>query len=429
MRIRLIALLLALFSVSIVRADDWPQWRGPTRDGVWREMGVVEKFAGPQVPIRWRVPVGAGYSGPSVYQGRVYLTDRVVEPKQQERVLCFDEATGKSLWQYEYDCEYAVGYPAGPRASVECRDGRAFALGTMGHLHAFDTTDGKLLWKHDLNTEYQIEMPIWGIAASPLLVGDLVIVQIGGRGACLVAFDQATGTERWRALDDQASYSAPVLTEQGGKAVVVCMTGDNVVGLEPTTGRVYWAVPFPPSKMPIGIATPIISAGRVFLTSFYDGALMIKLHETDPPTAEKLWQRKGFDEKRTDALHSIISTPLFTGDHIYGVDSYGELRCLDAKTGDRLWEDLTATPPARWSTIHFVVNGDRVWMFNERGELIISRLSPSGFEEISRAKLIEPTTEQLRQRGGVCWSHPAFANRAVFARNDAELVCGELAER
>jgi hypothetical protein len=180
--------------------------------------------------------------------------------------------------------------------------------------------------------------------------------------------------------------------------------------------------------MPIGISTPIVDdQGRLFVTSFYDGSLMLRLNDSGAPAAEKLWRRKGFDEKRTDALHSIISTPLFLGDHVYGVDSYGELRCLDAATGDRIWENLTAVPTARWSTIHFVVNGDKVWMFNERGELIIAQLSPSGYREISRAKLIEPTTEQLRQRGGVCWSHPAYAGRCVFARSDVELVCGNLA--
>ena len=113
-------------------------------------------------------------------------------------------------------------------------------------------------------------------------------------------------------------------------------------------------------------------------------------------------------------------------DYIYGVDSYGELRCLKASNGDRVWEDQTATPRARWSTIHFVKNGDDIWMLNERGELIIGRLSPEGFKEIDRAKLIEPTTAQLRQRQGVCWSHPAFANRHVFARNDREMVCASL---
>jgi len=148
---------------------------------------------------------------------------------------------------------------------------------------------------------------------------------------------------------------------------------------------------------------------------------------TDKPAAEKIWQIAGRDERNTLALHSIIATPVFENGFIYGVDSYGELRCLDANTGDRLWEDRTAVPIDRWSTIHFVKNGDRHFLFNERGELIIAKLSPQGFHEISRAKMLAPTEEQLRKRGGVCWSHPAFANKHVFARNDKELICVSLA--
>ena len=125
----------------------------------------------------------------------------------------------------------------------------------------------------------------------------------------------------------------------------------------------------------------------------------------------------------------MISTPVLAGDSIYGVDSYGQLRCLDAATGDRVWEDQTATRPDRWSNIHIVRNGDHYWMFNELGQLIISKLSRAGFQEISRAQLIDPTPEQLRRRGGVCWSHPAFAARHVFARNDKELVCASLEKR
>jgi len=418
----------AAFASALAYGDDWPQWRGPTRDDVWRETGLIEKFAGDHVPIRWRVPVGAGYSGPTIYQGRVYVTDRVDEPKQIERVHCFAEDDGKKLWSHSYDCEYSkVGYVAGPRASVGCDDGRAYSLGTMGHLFCFDAADGKILWAHDLNLEYQIQMPIWGITASPLIFEDLLIVQVGGKNACIVAFDKKTGVERWRALDDRASYAAPILVEQGEKKVVVCMTGDNVVGIDPKSGEVYWTVPFPPKNMPIGVATPVASGNRVFCTSFYDGSLMIKLDDK-APAAEKQWLRVGRDEKQTDALQSIIATPLFLGDYVYGVDSYGQLRCLDAKNGDRLWENLTAVPAGRWSTIHFTQNVDgRTWMFNERGELIIAKLSPQGYDEISRAKLIDPTTEQLRQRGGVCWSHPGYANKRVFIRNDAELVCGELA--
>ncbi len=416
-----------LFIASTATADDWPQWRGPSRDGTWRETGLVEKFASPELKITWRKPIGSGYSGPTVADGRVFVTDRLVEPSQVERVHAFDEKTGETLWTYSYPCEYVnVGYTAGPRASVSIDEGRAYALGTMGNMHAFDAASGKLLWAKDLNTEYKIRMPIWGISASPLIDGKLVIVQIGGENACLVAFDKVTGEQRWRALDDNASYSAPVIIQQAGKPVMVCWTGDSIVGMNAQTGEVYWRHPFKPAKMVINIATPVLENGRLFFTSFYDGSVMLEVNDKELAVRE-LWSRQGRDEQHTDSLHSIISTPYLQGDHIYGVDSYGEFRCLDAKTGERIWESLKPTPKSRWSTIHMVENDGRMWMFNERGELIIAKLSPTGYEEISRAKLINPTEVQLGQRGGVCWSHPAYANQHVFARNDEEIVCASLA--
>lgn len=420
--------VLALASVSAASADDWPQWRGPNRDGVWRETGIVDKFAGDKLEAKWRVPIGPGYSGPTVANGRVFVTDRQTRPVQAERVLAFDEATGKPLWTHTYDCPYVkIGYQAGPRANVSVDGDRAYSLGAMGHAFCLNAADGQIIWQRDLNADYQIDMPIWGISAAPLIDGPRLILQIGGaNGACIVALDKMTGKEIWKALNERGQYVAPILVKQGDQAVVVVWTGDSVAGLDPESGKTFWHVPFKPKNMPIGVATPILDRDRLFLTSFYDGSLMLRL-AADKPAVEKLWQRVGASERQTDALHSIISTPIFLDDHVYGVDSYGELRCLDAKSGERVWEDLTATPKARWSTIHFVRNGDKVWMFNERGELIIARLSPKGFEPISRAAILDPTTDQLPQRNGVCWSHPAFANRHVFARNDKELVCVSLA--
>lgn len=426
-----------------VHAEDWPEWRGANRDGDWNESGLITKFESDRLERAWSAPIGAGYSGPTVSDGRVYVTDRVTEPKQIERVHCFDANSGQSLWSHTYDCEYEnVGYKAGPRASVTISDGRAFALGAMGNLHCLDAATGKVHWHNDLNEQYQLQpqgaddqprMPIWGIAGSPLIYKDLVIIHLGGRdNACIVAFDIQSGEERWRSLDDRGQYTSPVIVQQAGQDVCVVWTGDNVVGLDPSSGKVHWRINMTPKNMPIGIATPLIhkdpaKGDRLFVTSFYDGSLMLRL-SPDELKATELWRSSGPTERETEALHSIISTPVWIGDHIYGVDSYGELRCLDPETGERVWEDLTATPKSRWSTIHFVQNKETTWMFNERGQLIISRLSPSGFEEISRADLLEPTKEQLGRRGGVCWSHPAFADRKIFARNDKELVCASLAE-
>ncbi|HEX5104844.1 MAG TPA: PQQ-binding-like beta-propeller repeat protein [Pirellulaceae bacterium] len=410
-------------------AEDWPRWRGPRGDGTWNEPGIVEKFPSATIARKWTAEIGAGYTSPTVAEGRVYLMDRLTKPTSTERILCFDEETGRELWKVAYECEYGkIGYQAGPRAAVTIDGGKAYALGATGRMHCLNAATGEIVWQRDLERDYDIQMPIWGLAGSPLIVQDLVVLHIGGRGgACIVALDKNSGKEAWKALDDRGQYTTPVLVEQAKTPVLICWTGDSVAGLEASTGRVLWRHPWKPRNMPIGIATPVVEKDRVFFTSFYDGSLMLRL-AADKPEAEVLWKLVGTSERITDALHSIISTPVFDGGHIYGVDSYGELRCLDADNGERLWEDLTATPQSRWSTIHFVKNGERYWLFNERGELIIGKLSPRGFEEISRSKLLDPTTEQLRQRGGVCWSHPAFANQCVFARNDKELVCASLAE-
>ena len=424
--VSVVALLVASAGVS---ADDWPQWRGPRRDGVWRETGLVGSFPPGQLKLRWSSPIGPGYSGPTVAGERVYVTDRQKTPKQIERVLCFDWKTGKRLWAHSYDCRYRVGYPLGPRASVTVDDGRAYALGTMGHFHCLDAATGAVIWKRDLNTEYRIRMPMWGIAASPLVDGDRVVLQIGGAdGACVVALDKTTGEEKWRALKDRASYSSPILIEQAGRRVLVCWTADSVAGLDPATGKVYWQHPFKPAGWRMNVHTPIVDGGRLFVTSFFDGSLLLRLAK-DEVKVEQIWRRRGESERNTDSLHSTIGTAHMSGEYIYGIGSYGQLRCLKAANGDRVWEDKTITRQARWSTIHMVRNGERMWIFNELGELILAELSPTGCKQISRAKLIEPTSPPGRRKDKVCWMHPAFAYRHVFARNDRELVCASLAPK
>jgi hypothetical protein len=176
----------------------------------------------------------------------------------------------------------------------------------------------------------------------------------------------------------------------------------------------------------MSIATPVFYEDHIFVSSFYSGSMLVRLGE-DYTSAEMVWQRCGESERKTDALHCVMNTPVILDDYIYGVDSYGELRCLELGTGDRVWEDLTAVEKDRWANIHFVRQGERIWMFNEHGELLITRLTPEGFHEISRGRLIEPTRKQLAR--GVTWSHPAFANNHVFVRNDERLVCADLTER
>jgi outer membrane protein assembly factor BamB len=409
-------------------ADDWPQWRGPRRDGVWRETGVVDRFDGPEIEIRWRAEISAGYSGPTVADGRVFVTDRVAEPDEIERVHCFDAATGRTLWSHQYPCPYgAINYRAGPRASVTVDQGRAYSLGATGHLVCFEASSGEIVWQKDCARAYDVRMPTWGIAAAPLVEGDEVILQIGGsEGRCVVALDKATGRDRWAALDDEASYSAPIVAEQAGRRVLVCWTATRVVGLDPASGEVHWAFEYGYDRWPIAIASPVVDGDRLLVSAPDHGALLLRLLAGEP-RVETIWWRGGPDGSPAEGLQALMCTPYIDGDHLYGCDGQGVLRCLDARSGDRVWENTTATTQVRFGQLHMVRNGDRTWIFNDRGELIIARLSPEGYEEISRARLIKPTLEQLRRRDGVCWSHPAFAGRHVFIRNDEELVCASLA--
>lgn len=422
-----LAFLALLLIYSTATSQEWPDWRGPHRDGTWNETGIVEKFHAETIPQKWSVPVGSGYTGPTVANGKVYITDLKEKPNQTEGILCFDAETGEKVWEYRYDCVYqGVGYTAGPRASVILNEGHAYSLGTMGDLFCLNAENGEIIWQKNLNEDYQIRMPIWGIAAAPLIDGQKIILQIAGsNNACVVALNKNTGKEIWRSLDDGATYSAPVLIEKNGTEVLVVWTEQHLNGLNPKTGQVYWQIPWK-IRMAMAISTPVHYKDYLFVSAFFDGALLVDLGN-DYTTAETVWQRSGESERKTDALHCVINTPVIIDDYIYGVDSYGELRCLELKTGDRVWENLSAVDKDRWANIHFIQNGEKTWMFNEHGELLITELSPAGFNEISRAKLIEPTKEQLPR--GVTWTHPAFAGKHVFIRNDNKLVCADLSEK
>lgn len=442
-------LALTLFTVfsalASARADDWPQWLGPRRDGVWRESGILEKFPEGGPKLRWRVPIGAGYSGPAVADGRVYVMDRVLPdgvapPKNafaratvqgKERVLCLDEKTGNVLWKKEYDCPYQISYPLGPRVTPTVGGGKVYALGAMGHLFCLDAKTGRVHWTKHFPEDYQARIPQWGFAAHPLLDGDKLICLVGGEGTVAVAFHKDTGKELWRALSAQEpGYCPPVIVEAGGKRQLIIWHPESVNALDPETGQRYWSQRFP-VKAGLTVPTPRQAGDRLFVTSFYNGSMMLKL-DADKPAAALMWKGKGRGEmpNKTDGLHSIMPTPFLRAGFIYGVCSFGELRCLKADTGERVWMTLKATgdrtePDERWANAFLVAQGDRFFLFNEKGDLIIARLTPKGYDEISRAHVIDPSNRMPGRP--VVWSHPAFANRSAYVRNDKEIVCVSLA--
>jgi outer membrane protein assembly factor BamB len=422
-------------------ADDWPQWLGPQRDAVWRESGIIEKFPTNGPPVRWRASIAGGYAGPVVANGRVYVADRRLaqgtsnpaDPFDRgvirggERVLCLSEADGQVLWKYEYECPYTISYPAGPRVAPLVSQGKVYTLGAEGNLFCLDATDGKVLWSHEFKKDFGIKAPMWGFAGHPLLDGNRLICLVGGAGSTAVAFDKDTGKELWRALSaEEPGYSSPVIYEAGGTRQLILWHPEAANALDPETGAVYWSVPFK-SRAGMTLATPRKLGDQLFFTAFYSGSLMLRL-DSAKPAAAVAWRTLKVNEKDTTHLNAVMCTPFLEDGYIYGVCSYGQLRCLKMETGERVWETFQATTSGeavRWANAFIVKNGDRFFLFNEKGDLIIAKLSPRGYEEISRAHLLEPTNKDCGRF--VVWSHPAFANRHVYARNDREIICADLA--
>jgi outer membrane protein assembly factor BamB len=447
------SIVLVLMVAAPAFADDWPQWLGPKRDGVWRETGIVEKFPQGGPKIVWRKPIGEGYSGPAVSGGKVYVTDRVLAKgaanpdnafgksrvEGTERVLCLDEASGNVIWTHEYPATYQISYASGPRATPVVSGGKVYTVGAMGDLLCLDADKGAVIWSKNFTKDYNASVPMWGFAGSPVIDENRLICLAGGKGSIVITFDKDTGKEIWKKLTaNEPGYCPPMLYEIGGKKTLILWHPQSVNALDPVTGEVYWSHPFGKGKgkfaglqAGLSIPTPRLSGDHLFLTAFYDGSLMLQLNGLKEPT--EAWRISGRSEKAEDtkALHSIMVTPIFKDGYIYGVDSYGELRCLDAKTGERLWSTLAATggKSLRWANAFIIEQDSRYFLFNEQGDLILARMTPKGYDEISRANILRPTNRMAPPAGRrVIWSHPAFADRSVFARSDEEIVRVSLAK-
>jgi outer membrane protein assembly factor BamB len=431
-------------------ASDWPQWLGPDRDGVWRETGLVAKFPPGGPKVLWRTPLGTGYSGPAVADGRVYVMDRErakdasgkpARPTRagipgKERILCVGAADGKVLWKNEHDCPYTVSYPSGPRTTPLVRAGRVYTLGAMGDLRCLDAATGKVHWAQRLVAEYRLDgPPVWGYAGHPLLDGDLLYCLVGGDGSAVVAFHKDTGKEVWKALKtEEVGYSPPMIYEAGGKRQLIIWLSESVNSLDPVTGQLYWTQKYPPTGQPkrpaVNIATVRRLGDLLFVSTYYHGSIMLKL-AADKPAATVLWKdktrRDSDSEEPGPGLSILMAAPVLKGGHVYGVGGNGELRCLQADSGRQVWETYAATCGQKTdcASAFLVPQADRFVIFNDQGDLILADLSPKGYREIDKAHVLEP--DHLARGRKVVWSHPAFARRCVFVRNDHEMICLSLA--
>jgi outer membrane protein assembly factor BamB len=428
-RFSLCAALLIATTLG-VRADDWPEWRGKGRLGLWNETGLLDKFPDGGLAATWRTPVHGGYAGPAVAGGRVFVTDarRVSGSRMIERAVALDERTGRILWTREWDTNYSgleTTFALGPRATPTVDGNRVYVLGTMGNLLALDVSDGRVLWQKDFVKDFNASVPSWGMAAAPLVDGERLICLVGGEpNAKVMALNKLTGVEIWRALssDWEPGYNQPIIIEAARTRQLIIWHPRAISSLDPATGKAFWEIPY---EVDLGmtVATPVQSGPYLLVSSFYNSARMLKLDEA-APAATLLW--RGDNE----SIAALITTPVIDGKYIYGM-SQGELDGWELETGRRIWRSRALiTQRTAFSTAFIVRNGDRYFINTELGDLVIARLSPAGYEEISRTHLIEPTHPNARRQdlGPVHWSHPAYANRHIFVRNDKEILSASLAK-
>lgn len=436
-----VALLVGVLVSVPSFADDWPGWMGADRDGVYRETGIVESISEDGLKVKWRTPIAGGYAGPAVADGKVFVFDYVKEAGESindpgirpeltgiERLSAFDESTGERIWTHQYDCPYNISYPAGPRCTPTIHGDHVYILGAEGDLRCLKADDGELVWQKNFKQDFGAEVPLWGFAAHPLVDGDLLYTMVGGFQQCVVAFDRLTGDVAWQALSDEAGYCPLSIIKAGGQRQLIAYHPTGVTSLNPEDGSEYWAVPIQPDYQ-MSIARPMVDGELMYASGIKSAAVMIKL-DSEKPFAEELWRGKP-----KTALFSGNATPLFVDGVLYGSDGMvGSLIAVDSTDGERIWSTFEPIRPDEKRMLKhgtaFVTRigeTDRYFLFGETGDLMMARMTREKFESLGRFHVLEPTESAFGR--SVVWSHPAYANRTAYFRNDQELVAVDLSVR
>ena len=444
---RIVTSVVLLLGVSVATADDWPRWMGPNYDGVWRDKNIVQKFPAEGPEVVWRQKLGAGYAGPSVSNGRVFAMDRIDDKgagitsengnrdgiNGGERIVCLDVRTGQEIWSHSYASDYKILYPTGPRCTPTVDEEFVYSLGAMGDLICLKAADGEVVWSRKLTDDYNTKPPVWGYSAHPYIDGENLLVPVGGEGSGLVAFDKATGKEVWKGVTTADVAYAPVVVYEGpaNERQLLFWHGEGVTSLNPTDGSEFWFCKFPEAKNPsiVTIATPVLVDSKLLIAEFYKGAMLLEL-TSDPPGFKEIWRDANKKPKQRETMNAMITTPVVKDGFAYGVGYTGRgegvLRCVEVATGEAKWTELKwiGGKPLMFASGFITPHEDRFFIFDDIGELIICNLTPEGFTEIDRAKLLDPTS--VARGRDVLWSHPAYANGQMIARNDKEIICVDL---
>lgn len=390
-----------LFMVSIpaesVRADDWPQWRGPEHDGISRETGLIDSWPEGGPKELWRIPLGEGFSAASVVGSSAYT---MYSEGDDEYVICLDTANGNMRWRVRSGDTFKDSLGDGPRATPTVHEGRVYSHGATGSVLCLDAETGDKLWGFNSLEKFDADNVGWGLSASPFIVGDKVILVVGGRaGNSLVALNKDSGQTIWTSLSDKAGYATPILIEVDGMKQLVVFTGAAVVGVSPTDGAELWRYPWKTTE-DANVAQPISHGNRLFISSGFDsGAAMLELTVRDGKTnVSELWL--------SNRMKNFMSSSILIDGYLYGFSST-ILTCMDFQTGEVKWIQRG------FGRGSLLAADGKLIIYSERAKLVLAEISPESFRQLAAANVLS----------GKTWTVPTLANGRLYVRNDKELVC------
>lgn len=381
------SLLIAL--ATAVPAADWPLWRGPNHDGL-----STEKLNGTKVKKLWETKIGIGFASFTIADGRVFTTGHA---NDKDTVFCFDAATGKEIWQHEFAAELGNKYyEGGTSATPTIENGKVYHLSRWGDLFCFDAATGKVVWQKNIQKETEANIPDWGYAGSPLVQGDLLILNVGKSGT---AVEKATGKLVWKSDKANAGYSTPLPITVNGKTQVVIGSGRAYKGVDPTNGTVLWEHTWSTSYG-VNAADPILCGTKLFISSGYNkGCAVLDLASAEPA---EVW--------RSRVMKNQLNSSVLIAGHLYGSDGdeskTSSLKCIDFATGSEKWSE----PGIGFSSL--TAADGKLIIMTAKGDLIIAKANSSKFEPISRTTLLS----------GRCWTAPVLANGRIYVRNAAGLM-------
>ncbi|MFQ5602214.1 MAG: PQQ-binding-like beta-propeller repeat protein [bacterium] len=380
---------------------DWPQWRGRQRDGVSRETGILKNWPESGPKVVWQAPSGDGYSGISVSDGRLFT---MYGDAGAEVVVCLDAGSGRELWRFQSEARvYRNSFGNGPRSTPTVDGEAVYTLGATARLYALNVKNGDKIWSHDLKAEYGAQIPTWGVACSPLVDGNLLLVDVGGRGDYgVIAFNKFNGKVVWKSKTSLPGYSSPVAVSVGGVKQILFFTGAALISVAPENGKKYWSVPWRTSYN-VNAATPIfIAPDRVFISSGYNvgGAVQQMEVVNGRVTVREIWKNR--------VMRNHFSSSILVGSHLYGFDE-GTLRCVDVNDHRSQWAKRGFGKGAL-----FYADGHLI-VLSERGKLLLIKATPENYLEVASAQVLR----------GRCWTVPTLAGGKLYVRNQKAMLCLE----